>query len=787
MVFLMRYRFFCAALLALVFSLVVPVASPGGWASQARAETIAQIIVQGNQRVEQETVFSYLQFSRGDEFDPEKIDESIKVLFQTGLFADVQMFQRGSTLVIKVQENPLINQVNFEGNSKIDDAALAKEIEVRERMIFTKARVRSDTQRVLALYQKTGFYNVRVAPKLIRLPENRINLVFEITEGSETTVKTISFTGNDAFSDGALRSIIGTAEHSWWNVFQRNDTYDPDRLEYDKELLRRYYLKHGFADFNIISAEAQLSPAGDYFEIAFVVEEGPHYKIADVAVNIGDTNLDPDRLAKVIKTGVGDNYNATKVDRTVENLALEASRQGFVFAKVEPKVDRNVGQGTLNISYNIAEGRRAYVEQIIIEGNTRTLDEVIRRELLIYEGDAFNRTLVERARRRLTALDFFEKIDFQEEEGSAPDKINLIVAVTEKSTGKISFSIGYSTTEQVIGSVELSERNLLGRGQFLKLNTTVSFKRQQVDFSFTEPYFMGMPILAGFDLFATKTDNSDVSSFESSNIGGALRTGFKLDELSNVGFKYTLAYRDVSGIDDSEASPAIIAQEGSSVKSSIGATYTWDDLDNPNRPSLGFRGQLESEIAGLGGDTYFGRLEARGWYFMPIYEESVILKLEANAGHIEGFNGKDVPLQDRFFKGADSFRGFESSGVGPRQIGNDGDTDAIGAESYAIATAELTFPVGLPEAWGIEGAAFTDFGTVFGTPEDSVANGDTTCINALPVNCTVFDSAQLRASVGAGLIWQSPFGPLRFEVAYPILKQKFDKEEYFRFSIGTRF
>ena len=337
-----------------------------------------------------------------------------------------------------------------------------------------------------------------------------------------------------------MRDVIGTAEHSWWNFFQRNDTYDPDRLEYDKELLRRHYLRHGYADFNIISADAQLSPDGDYFEIAFVVEEGPRYTIADVAVNIGNTNLDPEKLKEVIKTGVGDNYNATKVDKTVENLALEASRQGFVFAKVEPKVDRNAGQGSLNISYNIEEGRRAYVEQIIIEGNTRTLDEVIRRELLIYEGDAFNRTLIERARRRLTALDFFDKIDFQEEEGSAPDKINLVVVVQEKSTGKISFSVGYSSYEQVIGSVELSERNFMGRGQFVKLNTTLSFKRQQVDFSFTEPYFMGMPISAGIDIFATKTDNSKTSSYESTNVGFALRTGFKLDEYSSLGFKYTL-------------------------------------------------------------------------------------------------------------------------------------------------------------------------------------------------------------------------------------------------------
>ena len=734
-------------------------------------------------------MFSYLQFSQGDAFDAEKIDASIKVLFQTGLFSDVQMFQRGSALVIKVVENPLINQVNFEGNSKIDDKALQKEIEARERMIFTRAQVQSDTQRVLALYQKAGYYNVRVAPKLIRLPENRINLVFEVTEGSETTIKSINFTGNKAFSSSSLRSVMNTAEHSWWNFFQRNDTYDPDRLEYDKELLRRYYLKHGFADFQLVSAEAQLSPDGGYFEINIVVEEGIHYTVSDVAVNIGNTNLDPEKLTKVIKTGVGDSYDATRVDRTVENLTLEASRQGFVFAKVEPKIDRDPASGSLNINYTIAEGQRAYVERIEIEGNNRTLDEVIRRELLIFEGDAFNRTLIERARRRLTALDFFDKIDFQEEQGSAADKVVIFVVVQEKSTGKIAFSAGYSSTEKIIGSVELTERNLMGKGQFLRLNTSLSFKKQSVDFSFTEPYFMGMPLSAGIDLFARKTDNKDESSYESKQIGGALRTGFKLDEFSSMNFKYSLAYREVDGIDVTQASPAIIAQEGSTVKSAVGATYTWDDLDDPNRPILGFRGQLESEVAGLGGDTYYGRLEAHGWYFMPLYEESIVLKLEANAGHIQGFNGRDVPLQDRFFMGSDTFRGFAQSGVGPRQTNNAGGNDSIGAESYAIATAEVTFPVGLPEAWGIEGAAFTDVGTVFGTSEQTLADGAGTCNTpgAPGVNCTVFDTTALRASVGAGLIWQSPFGPLRFELAYPLKKTKFDETEWFRFSIGTRF
>jgi outer membrane protein insertion porin family len=781
----MGYRFAFAWLLGLFLLAVAPLAGPSGSSSQAYAQSVAQIVVEGNQRVEPETVFSYLQISRGDPFDPIAIDESVKTLFQTGLFSDVQIIRRGNTLVVRVEENPIVNRVNFEGNKEIRDDDLAKEVELRERVIFTRAKAQSDTRRILALYQRTGYYSVRVAPKIIRLPQNRVDLVFEITEGSETTVGTIEFVGNEAFSDGDLRSVIGTAEHAWWKFFSRNDTYDPDRVEYDKELLRRHYLKNGYADIKVISADVRLAPDGEQFAITFTVEEGPRYSIADVAVNIGDTNLDPEKLRKGVKTGVGDDYDASKVDKTVESLTLEAAKQGFVFAKVEPDIQRNEGQGSLNIVYNLTEGPRTYIERIDIVGNTRTLDEVIRRELRLFEGDAYNRVLVDRARRRLTALDFFEKIDFREDPGSAADRIVLVVEVVEKSTGQISFSAGYSSTEAIVGSVELTERNLLGRGQFLKLNTTVSFKRQSVDFSFTEPYFLGMPIAAGVDLFATVTDNRSLSSYKSEQIGGALRAGFRLDEFSSVSFKYSLAYRDIRGIDESEASPTVIAQEGSTIKSAIGATYTWDDLDNPNRPTTGFRGQLESEVAGLGGDVYYGKLEGHAFYFLPVYEEDVVLKLEANAGHIQPLTSDDVPIQDRFYKGADSFRGFAKSGVGPRQITNDGSTDAIGAQTYAIGTVEMTFPVGLPDEWGIEGAAFTDFGTVFNVPESSSAFNVGGCTRA--TGCTVFDTTDFRLSVGAGLIWQSPFGPLRIDASYPVLKAKYDETEWFRFSIGTRF
>jgi outer membrane protein insertion porin family len=784
----MRVKSLAGLVLVLLLGLG-SLATPGVFVRSAYAAVVSSVVINGNQRVEDETILSYMQLSQGDQFSDEAIDASIKSLFQTGLFRDVAVDRQGNSLVITVSENPLINVVNFEGNEEVDDETLLKEVEVRERIIYTKARVAADTKRVLAVYQKQGFYNVRVAPKLIRLPENRINLVFEITEGGKTEVEQINFSGNNAFDDGDLRDVIATKEYSKILFFLRNTTYDSDRLEYDKELLRRHYLKNGYADIEVVSAEARPTDDGERFVIDFVVNEGPRYAIADVAINVGDSNLEPEALRRKVKTGVGDTYNAAKVDKSVENLTLEASNQGFVFAKVEPRVDRNADSSTVNLTYDITEGPRTYIERIEIVGNTRTLDEVIRRELRLYEGDAYNRTLVERARRRLTSLDFFEKVDFREEEGSAPDKIVLTIEVMEKSTGSVQFSLGYSSVETIVGQVGLQERNLFGRGWNAKLNTSLSFKKQQVDFSFTEPYFLGMPISAGIDLFATRTDNKDASSYTSEQIGGSLRTGFRLDEFSSVNFKYLLAFRETKGVDTLSAAPAIISQQGHDWKSALSATYTYDDLDNPLKPSSGLRAQLETEIAGLGGTTQYASVEARSWYFVPLLDEQVVVKFEANAGHQQSLNGDDIPLQDRFFKGADSFRGFAKSGVGPQQVGNDGGLDSIGAQSYAIGTIEATFPVGLPDAWGIEGAVFSDFGTVFGTDENTVANGGVNCPGngAFTGACTVFDSMNLRASIGAGIIWQSPFGPLRLEAAYPILKQDFDEKELFRFSIGTRF
>jgi outer membrane protein insertion porin family len=778
-------RWVIAALLAWVVLLAQPTA---GFIAPAQAAVVSRIVVEGNQRVEQETILSYLQFQEGGNYDADVGDESVKALFQTGLFADVQIFQRGSTVVVRIVENPMINSVTFQGNDELDSDDLAKELELKERMVYTRARVQNDIERMKALYRRSGYTGVTITPKTIPLQQNRVDLVYQITEGGETRIGTIEFEGNNAFSDSDLRGVIASAEHRWWKFFASNDKYDADRLEYDKELLRRFYLKNGFADINIVSADAQLEENGKDYRILFTLEEGPLYRIRDVAVNKGDTNIEDDVLRRAVDTNPGADYDATKVDKTIENLTVEAGKKGFAFSKVEPQIERDPANQQLDIIYNMQEGPRTYIERIDIIGNDRTLDEVIRRELRLYEGDAYNRILVDRARRRLTALDFFEKIDIREEEGSAPDRVVVVVDVVEKSTGSISFSAGYSTTETIVGGITLTERNLLGRGQQVKIDTQLSFKKQSGSFSFTEPYFLDMPLSAGFDLYATRSDNSSISSYESTQYGGALRTGFRLDEYQSLLFRYTILRREITNVDPG-ASFAVRDAEGVTWKSSIGATYTYDDLDNPVNPTKGFRGQVRTELAGLGGDVYFIGTEASAWWFRPIITDGIVLKVEGNVGNQFAYTNDDVPILDRYFKGGDSLRGFERSGIGPRVLDPvSGGTDAIGGQTYAIGTAEVTFPLGLPEEFGLKGAVFTDFGTLFNAPENTLAAGVGNCPGAPnTAACTVFDTVAFRASVGAGVIWQSPFGPLRFDLAYPFAKAKYDQEEFFRFSIGTSF
>ncbi len=772
----MRNRYVFIGRLVLALSLGLPLGFADAVLQPAFAQSVSRIIVEGNQRVEAETVESYMQLGPGDPISADRIDESIKALFQTGLFSDVRIVQRGSALVVQVEENPLINVVRFEGNSELKDKVLAAEVQLRERQIFTRARAQGDVERLIALYRRSGYFAARVEPKIIKLPQNRVNLVYEIREGSATRIRSITFAGNNAFSDSQLRSVITTSESAWWKFFAQTDSYDPDRLNFDSELLRRHYLKHGFADFQVVSANAELARDGESFFITFTVDEGSQYEVNSVTVNTGQTTLDPDVLAGVITVENGEIYDASKVDKSIEQMTIEAGKSGFAFARVEPNIVRDEENRKLDIAFELTEGPRVYIERIDIIGNTRTLDKVIRRELRLVEGDAYNRILIERSRRRLTGLDFFEKIDFREKPGSAPDRLVLEIFVQEKSTGTINFSAGYSTVEQVIGSVNVTERNLLGRGQQVRLGTSLSFKRQSVDFSFTEPYFLDRNVSFGVDGFATRTDQESESSFTTQQVGGGVRLGFPLSEYSSLRTRYRFTRRDIDVDDPLSVAPAIAASDGIDYVSLAGARIIYDEIDNPIKPTSGYRLELGEEVAGLGGDVYYFKTEAAAFYFTPLFYDGVILKLKGKAGHIEGFNGDDVPVVDRFFIGADTFRGFARAGVGPRQLTANGEQlDAIGGRTYAVGTVEVIFPLGLPESFGIEGAVFSDFGTNFNAPEDSVPGSP------------VFDSSEIRVSVGAGLLWQSPFGPLRVDVAYPVAKADEDEKELVRFSVGTRF
>lgn len=773
---------------ALALSVAVPAVIVTTPATIAYAQTVSTIIVEGNRRVERDTVLSYMQVQPGQRANADNIDSSIKALFQTGLFADVRIFRRGGSLVVQVEENPLINKVSFEGNSGIENKKLAQEAELRERVIYTRARVQRDIQRLAALYRRSGYFGASIEPKIIRLSQNRVNLVYEIREGKETKVKSITFNGNEAFSDSALRSVINTAESAWWKFFSTTDKYDPDRLNYDKELLRRHYLQNGYADFQVVSANAELAPDGENFFITFTVNEGPQYSVGNVSVNAGATTLDPNALQSVTKLRPGQRYDASKVDKSVENITIEAGKAGFAFARVQPQIKRDTANRTLDINYQIKEGPRVYVEKIEIVGNTRTLDKVIRRELQLVEGDAYNRILIDRARRRLTALDFFEKIDFRETPGSASDKVILSVVVVEKSTGTLNFTAGYSTDEKAVGSISVTERNLLGRGQNVRLNTSLSFKRQSLDFSFTEPYFLNRRLSAGIDAYATRTDSSSESSFVTKQYGGGFRFGFTLSDYLTLQTKYAFTLRDTRSSASSTTAPTIFNATGKDYISLAGLGLVYDDLDNPLIPTKGFRAELDTQLAGLGGDQYYGKVEAKAYYFHPVFRDDVVVRLRATAGHVEGWNNKKVSPLDMFYKGGDSLRGFAQSGIGPRQNANSGSLDAIGAQTYVLGSVEVTFPLGLPDSFGLSGAVFSDFGTAFGTDGKTVANGTSPCSGATAAkNCTVFDSKKIRASIGGGLIWKSPFGPMRIDVAYPLSKTKFDDTELVRFGVGTRF
>jgi outer membrane protein insertion porin family len=812
--------FACLLLGEALLCSIAPVIS----ATPALAQYAATIVVEGNRRVEAETVRSYFRIVPGERIDAAKIDEALKALYATGLFTDVRIREVGGRLIVTVVEAPVINRVAFEGNKRVKDEQLAAEVQSKPRGTLSRAMVQADVQRIVEVYRRAGRYDVSVNPKIIDLPNNRVDLVFEIRDGEKTAVRDINFIGNRAYSAWRLRDAIKTSESSILSFFKNTDIYDPDRLEADRDLLRRFYLKQGYADIRIISAVAEFDPAKRGFVITFTLDEGELYRFGsvDIQSNVRDVNLAA--LRGRLRAHPGDKYNAEAVEKTTEELAIEVSKGGYAFAQVRPRGERNYETHLINLVFVIDEGPRAYIERINVRGNTRTRDYVIRREFDIAEGDAFNKVLIDRAERRLKGLGYFKAVKITNEPGSAPDRVVVNVDVEEQSTGEFSVSGGYSTSDGFLAEVSVGERNLLGRGQYAKASVQYGQYAKGFTVSFAEPYFLDRRLNFGVDVFARQTIPYTFQSFGTTTYGASTRFGIPLREDFGVQLRYS-AYNQKITLNpllnncndinpdfitsfptpdkvnnpfvppagatqfdcfaDGEASLAVkqAALRGATWVSMPGYSLIYNTLNQPRYPTSGTFLEFKQDVAGLGGDVDFLKttIDTRTYY--EVFPDVVAI-FRAQAGHVTAWGGQDVRMLDNFFGGPWLVRGFAPNGFGPRDLTPGTTRDNVGGTMYWGGTVEVQTPVpNLPKDVGLRVAVFGDIGNVWNY------TGPTVFPQFFGQSIQLADTGpfDFRSSVGAGLIWDSPFGPLRFDYAIALTKQSYDVVQQFRFGGGTKF
>lgn len=743
---------------------------------------VNRIMVRGNQRIDQTTVLSYLPIQPGDTIDAATIDVAVRTLSRTGLFANVQLgLQPNGDLIVEIAENPIINQVTFEGNKALAQKKLQDEVTIKPRGIYTRARVQEDVGKIVELYRLSGRISATVTPKLVQLDQNRVDVVFEIHEGPETGVAAITFLGNTAFSDSDLRDVMVTKESSWWRLFSSNDNYDPNRLDYDREQLRKFYTNRGYYDFRILSSVAELKPDNSAFGMTLTLDEGDRYNFGEVKVVTESDRLNADFLTRLLPIRSGDLYESDRIENAVDTLTFAAGSAGYAFVEINPTYKANPDTDTIDVTFNVKEGQRVYVDRINVVGNTRTLDTVIRRELMVGEGDAFNRSLVERSRNNLRGLGFFKDVKIEETRGSAPDRSVVNVMVEEQPTGELSVGAGFSSVDSFVLNLGITERNFRGRGQNVVARAEWGSLRQQIDFRFTEPKFLGRDLRAGFDLFHTRYDLSEYSSYDYRSTGGGLRLSYPLNGYSSFSVRYFLKSDEViipSGYCNGTGSSALCDQAGSFLNSSAGYTLMVNRTNDPVRPTRGWSASLRQDFAGIGGDVNYLKTEADASWYYGITPKWVV-SLQGSTGYVSGWNGDPIRINDRFFKGGNTFRGFETAGMGARDLTT---TDALGGNFYAIGTVELTVPNYLPDEYGIKTSLFADVGTL-GMLDDRYMVNSTTGVP----NPNIVDNLALRAAAGLSIHWRSPMGPIRFDLSKVLSKEDYDKTETFRFSTSTQF
>lgn len=825
----------------------------------AAAQTVASITVEGNRRVEVETIRSYFKPGPGGHLGQAQIDDGLKALIETGLFQDVRINQVGGRLVVTVVENAVIGRIAFEGNKKVKDEQLSAEIQSKPRGTFSRPMVQSDAQRIAEIYRRSGRYDVRVTPEIIEQPNNRVDLIFTITEGSKTGVKSIEFVGNVAYSSYRLKDVIKTRESNLLSFLGGADVYDPDRVEADRDLIRRFYLKNGYADVQVVAALTEYDPDKKGFLVTFKIDEGQQYRVGSVDFQTSIPTLDAATLRSFSRVNVGSIYNAEALEKSVEEMQIEASRRGYAFAVVRPRGDRNFEQHTVSIVFAVDEGPRTYIERINIRGNTRTRDYVIRREFDLSEGDAYNRALVDRAERRLKNLDFFKSVKIVTEPGSSTDRIILIVDLEEKSTGDFSVSGGYSTTDGALAEVSISERNFLGRGLYAKAAVTYGQYARGGSLSFVDPYLFDYRVALGLDLFYREQLANSYIAYGTKTLGFSPRLGFTLREDLALQLRYSiyeqqislpsqlancnnnpanslLAFNpspafanlvgapnggsitaggqtatDVSGTGlwcyfDGEASLPVRKEleSGRALTSAVGYSLNYNTLDNNKNPTDGLLIDWKQDFAGVGGDVKYIKSAVDAKYYTPLVADIVGL-IHLQGGILNQFGGSELRMLDHFQMGPNLVRGFAPNGIGPRDINPFGTRDALGGTKYWGASFELQMPFWfLPKEVGLKGSVYADAGSLwdYKGPTSWAATGEVNvpgCIKPTQATATTAanagtclglqydDSNLVRTSVGVGIIWASPFGPLRFDYAVPITKGQFDRVQQFKFGGGTSF
>jgi outer membrane protein insertion porin family len=849
-------RSWFASALALTASAGAIVAAQGltpsgqAWAQQP-SPIISRILVENNQRIESRTILSYMLLKPGDQFDPERSDLSLKALYATGLFSDVEIRLLGNDLIVRVLENPIINRVMFEGNNAVTTERLEEETEAEPRQSFTLSRVEQDVQRILEVYRRAGRFAATVTPQYKVLPQNRADLIFVIEEGPSTGIRSINFLGNDRFTDDRLRREITTRQSRWWRFFERADNYNPGQVEFDRSQLTEFYMNEGYADFRVISSVAELTPDRRDFYVTFTVEEGEPYTFGDLKVETQLEKLSGERLALILPMQKGDRFSSKSIEDAIDTLTFAAGTLGYANVDIRPVEARDTAGRTIGLTFRVDEGPKVYIERIDIQGNTQTLDRVIRREIRVAEGDAYNPVLLDNAENRIRALGFFKRdtVEVTDEPGSTDDRAVVKVSVEEEATGELAFSAGFSSADAFLFSVSAQQRNFRGRGQFLSARIQTTSRQQDIEFRFTEPKFQDRNLAVGVDLYLTQSDFFEEAGFQNSIVGAGGRLLFPLTDLDQIGLRYTLRSDDLQLDNDptsvtyTNCDPTVFFrsslcdQQGSRLRSALGYTLTMNRANDFLEPTRGFDLSFSQDIAGLGGDVNYLRNELRGAIYRGLFP-GWVASARLEAGYIDSWGDEGIRINDRFFKGGNSFRGFDVAGLGPREVRyfyqtedigvdvgvppppfsvprlNDDGTqlvnsdgqlvyqtasrdssgnvlpaqlqafNALGGKLYAIGSLELSFPIPYaPEELGIDGAFFVEAGTVGlldDADKDRKADGPFESFR-------VDDSASLRASAGVSIFWDSPFGPIRFDFSQILAKEEYDRTESFRFSTNTRF